>query len=272
MNYIFLDTETTGNGEEDRLVQLAWYCEKTGFSEGLFKPPLPIKYGAMGVHHITNEEVEDKPAFKGSGMYDALNALLSDGFIIVAHNDRFDVDMLRKEGIVIDRYVDTLKLARKHVPPTDSHSLQALKYKLRLEQTLLNDATAHDAAGDVAVLYELFKYLKRKVVDDGTIAAQRDADRALDDYLLKSCEPSLMDVITFGKHKGMKFEDVAKHHMDYLRWLWDQPSQKDPDLTFTVRHYLKIGGNEISLNAISPTFDVDMVHQPASPPEGFSIR
>ena len=77
MNYIFLDTETTGNGEEDRLVQLAWYCEKTGFRKGLFKPPLPIKYGAMGVHHITNEEVEDKPAFKGSGMYDALNALLS---------------------------------------------------------------------------------------------------------------------------------------------------------------------------------------------------
>ena len=155
MNYIFLDTETTGNGEEDRLVQLAWYCEKTGFREGLFKPPLPIKYGAMGVHHITNEEVEDKPAFKGSGMYDALNALLSDGFIIVAHNARFDVDMLRREGIVIDRYVDTLKLARKHVPPTDSHSLQALKYQLRLEQTLLDDATAHDAAGDVAILYEL---------------------------------------------------------------------------------------------------------------------
>jgi DNA polymerase III epsilon subunit-like protein len=238
MNYVFLDTETTGNGEEDRLVQLAWYSENTGFCDGLFKPPLPIKYGAMGIHHITNEAVEDKPTFKGSGMYDALNGLLADGFIIVAHNARFDVEMLRKEGLVIEKYVDTLKLARKHVAPTDSYSLQALKYQLKLKQTLLDEVTAHDAVGDVAVLYELFKYLKQKVIDDGTIAALGEGDRHLDDYLLKSCEPSLIDVVMFGKHKGMRFEDVAKHHMDYLRWLWDQPGQKDPDLLFTLRYYL----------------------------------
>ena len=239
MDYIFLDTETTGNGEEDRLVQLAWYCEKAGFREGLFKPPLPIKYGAMGVHHITNDAVEDKPPFQGSGMYDALNGLLTEGFVIVAHNARFDVEMLRKEGMVIDRYVDTLKLARKHVTPTDSHSLQALKYRLNLDQTLLDDATAHDAAGDVAVLYELFRYLKRKAVEDGAIPTAAEGDPALDEYFLKSCEPSLLDVIAFGKHKGMKFEDVAKEHMDYLWWLSDQPGQKDPDLLFTLSHYLE---------------------------------
>jgi DNA polymerase III epsilon subunit-like protein len=240
MDYLFLDTETTGNGEEDRLVQLAWYGEKTGFNEGLFKPPLPIKYGAMGVHHITNDAVEDKPPFQGSGMYDALNGLLAQGFIIVAHNARFDVEMLRKEGMMIDRYVDTLKLARKHVTPTDSHSLQALKYRLNLDQTLLDAATAHDAAGDVAVLYELFKYLREKVLQDGTVPASGEGEQALDEYFLKSCEPSLLDVIGFGKHKGMKFEDVAKEHMDYLWWLWNQPDrdQKDPDLLFTLRHYL----------------------------------
>lgn len=171
MKYLFLDTETTGNGDEDRLVQLAWYCEKTGFSEGLFNPPIPIKYGAMGVHHITNESVEDKPPFVGSEMYDALHSLLADGFIIVAHNARFDVGMLRREGIAIDKYVDTLKLARKHIPATDSYSLQALKYKLKLEPTLLDAITAHDAAGDVAVLYELFRYLRRNVIEDGTVPA-----------------------------------------------------------------------------------------------------
>jgi DNA polymerase III epsilon subunit-like protein len=252
MKYIFLDTETTGNGEEDRLVQLAWYCEETGFSQGLFRPPLPIKYGAMGIHHITNEMVEDRPPFKGSEMYDELAGLLSNGFIIVAHNARFDVDMLRREGFVIEKYVDTLKLARKHVSPTDSHSLQALKYRLNLEQTLLDEAAAHDAAGDVAVLYELFKYLKRKVVADGIVSTQAEWERALDEYLLKSCEPSLLDVVAFGKHKGVTFKEVAKHHPDYLRWLWDQPGQKDPDLLFTLRHYLDNHGKEQPIPAIYP--------------------
>ena len=117
----------------------------------------------------------------------------------------------------------------------------------------------------MAVLYELFKYLKRKVVDEGTVLATAEGDRALDDYLLKSCAPSLIDVVTFGKHKGMKIEDVAKHHMDHLRWLWEQPGQKDPDLMFTLRHYLKIGRNENSKEPIYPEFREDIEHQPASP-------
>ena len=62
--FIFLDTETTSDGEKDRLCQLAYKTEDGEIVNELFKPPLPIEINAIYVHHITNEIVENKPAFK----------------------------------------------------------------------------------------------------------------------------------------------------------------------------------------------------------------
>ena len=76
--FIFLDTETTGTEKEDRLCQLAYKTEKGGIVNKLFGPPLPIKTDSMCVHHITNEMVADKPAFKGSPDCQKLVGLLSD--------------------------------------------------------------------------------------------------------------------------------------------------------------------------------------------------
>ena len=76
--FIFLDTETTGTEKEDRLCQLAYKTEKGEIINQLFKPPLPIAIEPMCVHHITNEMVADKPAFKGSPGYQKLVGLLSD--------------------------------------------------------------------------------------------------------------------------------------------------------------------------------------------------
>ncbi|MCP3873243.1 MAG: 3'-5' exonuclease, partial [Desulfobacteraceae bacterium] len=98
--FIFLDTETTGTGEKDRLCQLAYKIEGGDIVNKLFKPPLPIEIGAMCVHHITNEMVENKPVFKDSNDHQKLVDLLNDDKnILVAHNAKFDVDMLIKEGV-----------------------------------------------------------------------------------------------------------------------------------------------------------------------------
>ena len=75
--FIFLDTETTGTEKEDRLCQLAYKTEAGKIANQLFKPPLPIKIDSMCVHHITNEMVADKPAFKDSHEYQKLVGLLS---------------------------------------------------------------------------------------------------------------------------------------------------------------------------------------------------
>ena len=75
--FIFLDTETTGATKNDRLCQLAYKTEKCEIVNELFKPPLPIAIGAMCVHHITNEMVENKSAFKDSKDHQKLVDLLN---------------------------------------------------------------------------------------------------------------------------------------------------------------------------------------------------
>lgn len=76
--FIFLDTETTGTGTKDRLCQLAYKLDTGEIVNKLYKPPLPIEIEAMTVHHITNEMVADKPAFKDSPEYFKLVDLLDD--------------------------------------------------------------------------------------------------------------------------------------------------------------------------------------------------
>ena len=76
--FIFLDTETTGTETKDRLCQLAYKLETGEIVNELFKPPLPIAIEAMSVHHITNEQVADKPEFKESPDFQKMVNLLND--------------------------------------------------------------------------------------------------------------------------------------------------------------------------------------------------
>ena len=159
--FIFLDTETTGNGPDDRLCQIAFKPEGGQAVSGLFNPGKPISIDAMVIHHITEKMVQDKPPFKESDAYAKLKKLVSDiNNVIVAHNAKFDMQMLQMEGISTQRVVCTLKLARyldkKGVIP--KYNLQYLRYFLKLEV----HAKAHDALGDILVLEKLFSRLSTK--------------------------------------------------------------------------------------------------------------
>jgi exodeoxyribonuclease X len=225
--FIFLDTETTGTEKDDRLCQLAYKTEAGKIANELFKPSLPIKIGSMCVHHITNEMVADKPAFKDSHDYQKLVDLLNDDTnILVAHNAKFDVDMLEKEGIHPKRVVCTLKLAR-HMDPEGKiprYSLQYLRYFLGIQI----EATAHDALGDILVLEKLFERLFVKMSKDIGPAAVEDKMMDI------SSKPVLLSRMFFGKHKGKFFKEIPK---DYLQWL-SGTDDLDEDVRFTVGHYL----------------------------------
>jgi exodeoxyribonuclease X len=152
---LFLDTETTGNEEKDRLCQLCYSYGDTLVDE-LFNPPLPISVESQAVHHITPKMVKDKPAFKVSPTYIELDTILkNENTIFVAHNAKFDIGMLEKEGLSVPRFICTLRVARaldkQNIIPR--YNLQYLRYYLEMEI----DATAHDAMGDVLVLKEFFK-------------------------------------------------------------------------------------------------------------------
>ena len=225
--FIFLDTETTGTEKEDRLYQLAYKTEAGKIVNQLFKPPLPIKIDSMCVHHITNEMVENKPAFKDSPDYQKMVGLLSgDKNILVAHNAKFDVDMLEKEGIHPKRVICTLKLAR-HMDPEGKipkYNLQYLRYFLGIKV----EATAHDALGDILVLEKLFERLFVKM-------SKSIGPAAVENRMMEiSSKPVLLSRMYFGKHKGQFFREIPK---DYLQWLSGKDNL-DEDMRFTVGHYL----------------------------------
>jgi DNA polymerase III epsilon subunit-like protein len=134
--FIFIDTETTGTGPEDRLCQIAFKPEGGPAVCQTFNPGRPISIDAMPIHHITNRMVQGKPPFRGSDTHAQLQSLIrNDDNVIVAHNARFDVDMLNREGIYPPRVICTLKLARyldkNGVIP--KYNLQYLRYFLNLE-------------------------------------------------------------------------------------------------------------------------------------------
>ena len=85
--FMFLDTETTGKGSADRLCQIAFKIKGGYTVNELFNPGMPISIDAMTVHHITNEMVLDKPAFRNSDTWSKLRDLVnSDGYVIVSQS------------------------------------------------------------------------------------------------------------------------------------------------------------------------------------------
>lgn len=237
MKILFFDTETTGNGERDRLLQLA--VKERGAAKAIintiYKPPLPISFGAMAVHHITEKMTEGKPAFKEAPEYEALKELFeNEDTVAVAHNAAFDIAMLAREGIRPGRTICTYKVVRAldTDEELEQYKLQYLRYRLGLEI----DADAHDAMGDVLVLEGVFeKFLGDMTARQGTEAA------AVERMIEISSQPALFSTLRFGKYNGKRIEEVAAKDRGYLEWLLKE-KRKDPagerDWIYTLEHYL----------------------------------
>lgn len=231
---VFLDTETTGNEAEDRLCQISYKIGDKIVDE-LYEPDLPIKIEAMVVHHITNEMVSGKPKFAGSPEYKELEKLFSEDAIFIAHNAKFDKEMVEREGLKVGRVIDTFRVAR-HLDPDNkipSYALQYLRYFLGIKV----DAVAHDAKGDVLVLEKLFERLLNKVMENENISR----DSAILQMIDLSEKPIMYKYFKFGKYKNMEIEEVCKTDKGYLEWLLQQKRQDpmpDEDMIYTLEQHL----------------------------------
>ncbi len=232
--FLFFDTETTGNTENDFICQLAYKKGGEIFCE-LYTPPVPIPPEASAVHHISNKMIEGKPAFKESSDYSKVKTIFEDmKNIPVAHNAKFDIGMMKKEGIEIPRFICTLRLAR-HLDEENKiprYNLQYLRYYLNMDI----EAQAHDALGDVKILEALFERLKNKMIEK-----HGSEEKALEEMLAVSARPSIMNTFGFGKYMGQKIEDVAKTDRGYLEWLLAQKMQStsdEEDWIYTLKHFL----------------------------------
>ena len=241
MNLLFLDTETTSADQTARLVQLAYKQNTTQkIVNVLFKPPELISFGAMAVTHTTNEMVEDKKAFEGSEEKAELIELLKDE-IFVAHNAPFDIMVLNNEGVKVESYIDTLRIAQ-HLLESESYALQYLRYSLGIYKELeAEEITAHDALGDILVLEKLFFRLFSKTKSKFEF---NDDQQVLEKMIELTNTPILIKEFAFGKYKGKTFEEVNNIDKGYLRWLNESETKKpandqNVNLVYTLSHYLK---------------------------------
>ena len=91
---LFLDTETTGLGNMDEIVEIA-VVDKGGkvLVDTLVKPSRPIPGDVIKIHGITNEMVQKAPAWPI--LWSQIRYLLV-GRIIVAYNSKFDMRMMEQ--------------------------------------------------------------------------------------------------------------------------------------------------------------------------------
>jgi len=234
---IFLDTETTGTSLEDRLIQVGYRTTDGMDVNELYSVDRPIEIEAMAIHHITEKMIIGKPLFAASPGFEDLKERFSKDHIFIAHNAKFDVDMIEREGLKVGPVIDTLKVARNLDPNSkiESYALQYLRYLLGIDV----EANAHDAWGDILVLEQLFYRLLKKIME----AKECSQDMAVDEMIRISSEPTLFRVFNFGKHKGLKIEDVARTDPGYLKWLLGQKESEeveDIDWMYTLKHYLHL--------------------------------
>lgn len=166
---IFLDCETSGLTPQDRLCQVAYSFTDDPTMEldipvihsQYFLPPIPVCLDAMSINHITNKFLADKEVFTSSIMFAKLASLLTT-HTLVAHNARFDIDMLEREGLKVHSHICTKKVA-KHLDLAEKNNLQYLRYALDLD---VPNATAHTAEGDIMVLIALYNKLEEHMTPE----------------------------------------------------------------------------------------------------------
>jgi DNA polymerase-3 subunit epsilon/exodeoxyribonuclease X len=239
VHYILFDTETTGNQEEDRIIQFgAMIVNQQGnvecFDE-FCSSDVEIKLEAMEVHNITPDLLEGKPTATQTSFYKRLEELNTNTNYLIAHNISFDLGMIEKEGFVNNyQIIDTLRCAKHLFSEMPYHRLQYLRYALDLYKNEQAEANkygitikAHDAIGDVLVM-KLF--LSKLVTKCREIYPDYNPMEKLVD-LTKT--PVLIKTFRFGKYKGKEIAQVASEDPGYLNWMRTS-MDLDEDLKYTL--------------------------------------
>lgn len=183
MRQIMLDTETTGldPAQGHRIIELAAVVvsNRRRTDERFHRylnPDRPVDAGAMQVHGISDEFLQDKPRFRdvAAEFLDFIR-----GAELVIHNAPFDVAFLDSELALLGMepvtsycasVVDTLKMA-KDMRPGKRNSLDALCAEYGVDNS---GRTLHGALLDAELLADVYLKMTQGqdslLLDDGNIA------------------------------------------------------------------------------------------------------
>ena len=244
-SYVLFDTETTGNQEVDRIIQVGamifYGKDKIEVFDELCSSPQEMSIEAMEVHNITPDIIADKPSYNETDFSKKLVELNKEENYLIAHNINFDLGMVKKEGFVNSyTLIDTVRCAKHLYPEMPYHRLQYLRYALELYKDEKSEAEkigitlkAHDAIGDVLMLKLLLSRLTQR-------CKEQFPDKNVMDKLSELTDtPVLMKTFKFGKHKGRVIEEIVHEDAGYLKWM-RKNLDLDEDMTYTLDYYLEM--------------------------------
>ena len=224
---VFFDLETTGvDIVNDRIVEI---CLLKVFPNGnqeskvmRINPTIHIPEEASAVHGIYDADVADCPTFKevAEEVYDFIRGCDLGGF----NSNHFDIPMLVEEflrnGINIDlrntRCVDVQNIYHK----LERRTLIAA-YKFYCHKDLEN---AHSALADTEATYEVLcaqldHYPEELQNDIDFLTEYSRRNRNVDFAGRIVYDDKNVEVLNFGKYKGMPVAEVLRRDPGYYSWI-----------------------------------------------------
>lgn len=242
--FVLLDTETTGAGDNDRIIQLGFMVldgKKVEVYNDLCSAEVPIGYGAMEVHGITPDMIEGKPMCTQTSAFQTLLELNTPDNVLIIHNAPFDLGMLAKEDFSSRmRLIDTLRCARHLFDDEEAHRLQYFRYRLglyKIEQAEADalgiEVKAHDAIGDVLVLKLFLTELRKRLQE--RFEGVNPIDKMVE---LTQTPVFYTRPLKFGKYKGKTLQEIAEADRGYLTWMLGNMDSLDEDMRYSIGRVL----------------------------------
>ncbi len=208
-----LDIETTGlDPAVDEVVEIGICDVITGAPERLrgefVRPARPIPAVASGIHHITDEDVKDAKPWADA--WKMLVQTRDDGeeFVFVAHMASFERQWL--DPLIKAKWVCTWKTALRQWPDLESHSLQAIRYALKLPVNPELAMPPHRAAPDAylcgVLLLELLKH------------------QTVETLISWSAEPAVFTKFNFGQFDGKPLSVADVGYLEFIAFKADKMS------------------------------------------------
>lgn len=241
---IFFDLETTGvNIHTDRIVEISCVKVKPDGTHTEYvqriNPGRAIPPAATAIHHISDEDVKDKPKF--ADIAPGLLRAFEDCDIAGFNSNKFDVPLLMKEferaGLQF-----TLKGRRLIDVQTIYHRLEqrtlSAAYKYYCGKALEG---AHSAMADTLATYEVLK------AQLDMYPESEEFGNDMDKLAKFSIQGNNMDlsgrisrdtagepIFNFGQHKGKRVADVFRATPSYYNWIMQGDFPKDTKDIFTA--------------------------------------
>ena len=247
-DYVIFDLETTGiSPNYDEVIEISALKVKGGevvdeFNT-LVNPGRKIPFGATKVNGITNAMVAEAPAFSHV-LAEFLD--FAEGLVLVGHNiARFDMKFIWRDAeqyfgeIPQNNYVDTLQVARKHLPKMEHHRLVDLA-----EHYGISSEGAHRALNDCYMnqkVYECMVAEMREAHQKRVEEARKKASEAANRSIGQKSEDSINNPANSHQvqnenvqSQGVEVQQRPQHFTVKIRGVVERITYQNPENGYTV--------------------------------------